>query len=814
VIARRFKLAALSGGVAGAIVVARYGAMVRHEADEVAGRYGATVVVETVFPTYHGVRLRGVDVLLAEVSGARIHLDEVEVAYGANGRAIALHGGLVSAIGPREVVLPQIEAWRARHLAEGASSGAGRTGGGSTELSGLRLTWQDDRSNPAEVVSADDLRLARADGRITIAAGNASILVDRTRLDIQNGRLELVRREGGYRVGAISADSVEAQITVPAGLDPAVPRGRAPLVPLAGAPWARASLAGTLRNTLLGAARAADLVLDPSAGIRIQGVHARLYRGADVLNLGPGTLQVARADGRLVVELMPELRAASAPPPAAPALAAREEALTFRLSVPLGEAPQEIVADIQGGPIWFSSIGVNDGDFGLFDVGRTSLSTRSHVVLSADGATARIDGEGKVHSLSLRSAALSDEAVAGLELAFRAKAEVDLDGSRARIDDAEVGLGAIRFNFKGEYVKAPAEPPASPVEPHRSTSRAGADDLVVVLGARPAPEPPDSRRFRGTFDMPPTACQAMLDSTPRGLVPKLQGMKLAGSFAMRGSADLDTANPDRSFHLDWDTANTCRVVEASAGISADRFRRAFRRTAYDPEGHPVSIETGPGTADWVALGHITKFMEIAVLTTEDGGFPRHHGFDAEAIKNSIRENLRRKKFARGASTISMQLAKNLYLDRGKNLSRKLQEAVLTMYLEQALTKDQIMELYLNVVEFGPLVYGIGPAARYYFETTANELSLGQALYISSIMPNPRVQHFAAGGAVSPSWADVLRRRMKLAHDRKRITDEELDEGLRETVVRGSPAPQRGERPVAPGPEGGGEPTLPTDESGD
>ena len=151
----------------GAIVVARFGAMVRYEADEVAGRYGATVVIETVFPTYHGVRLRGVDVLLAEVSGARIHVDEVEVAYGANGRAIALHGGLVSAIGPREVVLRQVEAWRARHLASDASSGAGRAGGGSTELSGLRLTWQDDRSNPTEVVSADDLRLARADDRIT-----------------------------------------------------------------------------------------------------------------------------------------------------------------------------------------------------------------------------------------------------------------------------------------------------------------------------------------------------------------------------------------------------------------------------------------------------------------------------------------------------------------------------------------------------------------------------------------------------------------------------------------------------------------------
>jgi membrane peptidoglycan carboxypeptidase len=279
---------------------------------------------------------------------------------------------------------------------------------------------------------------------------------------------------------------------------------------------------------------------------------------------------------------------------------------------------------------------------------------------------------------------------------------------------------------------------------------------------------------------------------------------------MRGRVDVDTAHLDRGFHVDWDTTNSCRVVEAPAGIDVDRFRHGFRRTAYDPEGHPVTIETGPGTTDWVPLVHITKFMETAVLTTEDGAFPRHHGFDQEAIKNSIRENLRQKKFVRGASTISMQLAKNLYLDRGKNLSRKLQEAVFTMYLEQELTKEQILELYFNVVEFGPMIYGIGPAARYYFNTTAKELSLGQALYISSILPNPKIQRFGTGGAVSPTWADYLRKLMKIARGRNRITEEELDEGLRETVIRGAPAPQRSDHPVAPGSIDGLDPQMPGD----
>lgn len=836
-ISRRFKLAAVSGGIAGATLVGGFGALVRHEAAEVAGRYGASVVIKHVFPTYHGVRLRDVEVSLAEVPSARIHLDAVEVAYGAKGRTVVLHGGLVSAVGPREVVLRQAEAWRSRHLAPDASKGAAHAGGGSsTELSGLRLTWQDQRSDPTEVVSADGLRFARGDGRITLGAGNASVLVGKTSVEVRNGRIELVRREGGgYRIGALAADSVDAQLTVPTRGEAAVEKLAAPTphvsppvpgkAPPPESPAPRSPL-GALRSSLVDAARAVDLALDPVANVRVQGVHARLHRGAEVLNLGPGTLEVSRLDGRLVVELTPELRgpapaaavasARSAAPPRAH-MPDREEALTFRLAVPLGEASQEIVADIQGGPIWLSSVGVRDGDFGLFDVARTSLSTRSHLILSADGTTVRVDGEGKVHALSLRSTALSDEEVAGLELAFRAKAEVALDGSRARIAEAEVDLGAIHFTFQGEYdhVKPqPAEPAVAAVASHRRARRTDARGRPIPPGAPPPAlvEPTDAHRFRGTFDMPLTACQSMFDSTPRGLVPRLTGMRLAGSFAIRGRVDIDTARLDRNFHLHWDTTNSCRVVEAPAGIAVDRFRRAFSRIAYDPEGHPVTIETGPGTSGWVPLVHITKFMETAVLTTEDGAFPRHHGFDQEAIKNSIRENLRQKKFVRGASTISMQLAKNLYLDRGKNLSRKLQEAVLTMYLEQELTKEQILELYLNVVEFGPMVYGIGPAARSYFNTSAKELTLGQALYLSSIMPNPKIQHFGVDGAVAPSWSDYLRKLMKIARDRNRISDEELDEGLRETVIRGAPAPQRSAHPVAPGSTDGLDPQMPAEPS--
>jgi hypothetical protein len=786
---RRFRLAAICGGIFGAAAVAGFGPFVRHEARQVAERYGAEVEVEGVTPTLHGARLRGVDVSLEEVPSVRVHLDEVEVSYGAGGRSVLLKGGSVSAVGPREIVLRQAEAWRARHLASGGGEGA-RSGGG-TQLENVRIAWQDRATSPTESASAEDVGFARAEGQIDVSAGKAAVTVGRTSLAVEKSHVRLARGEGGYRLAELAADGVDAQLSLPAGraLPAKDPPTLRPVSTGSPAPAPAASRGATLRGLLISAARALDAVLTPDAHVRLQGLHARLHAGDDVLNLGPGTLQVAHKEGRLVVELAPELRAPGAPaagsPPPAGGSPPAEEALTFRLAIPLEDEParpdaQEIVADVQGGPIWLSSLGIKEGDFGLFDVGLASFSTRSHVVLSADGRTVRVDGDGQLHALSVRSAALSDEPVAGLELALRLKGEVDLDGSRARIADGEVDLGAIRLVVKGDYDRVKPDKP-------------GEDDTY---------------RIRGEFDMPITACQAMLDSTPKGLVPKLQGMRLAGSFALRGRADVDTAHLDRGFRLDWDSGSSCRVVEAPAAINVERFRGAFRRTAYDAEGRPVEIQTGPGTPAWVPLSAISKFMEVAVLTTEDGGFHRHHGFDHEAIRNSIRENLRRKKFVRGASTISMQLAKNLYLDRGKNLSRKLQEAVLTMYLEQELTKEQILELYLNVVEFGPMIYGVGPAARYYFEGSAADLSLGQALYIASIMPNPKVQHFGSGGAVAPAWMAYLHKLMQIARDRNHISDEELDEGLRETVVRGSPTPVRSPRTAEPGRRAGAHPDDP------
>ena len=142
-----------------------------------------------------------------------------------------------------------------------------------------------------------------------------------------------------------------------------------------------------------------------------------------------------------------------------------------------------------------------------------------------------------------------------------------------------------------------------------------------------------------------------------------------------------------------------------AELARERFEQPFAHRIYLPDGTIAEETTGPGHRQLDALDEISPYMQVAVLTTEDGGFPQHHGFNRASIRSSIVANLKARRFVRGASTITMQLAKNLFLSRDKTLSRKLEEVVLTDYLEQTFSKDELMELYLNVIEFGPAVYG-------------------------------------------------------------------------------------------------------------
>lgn len=139
---------------------------------------------------------------------------------------------------------------------------------------------------------------------------------------------------------------------------------------------------------------------------------------------------------------------------------------------------------------------------------------------------------------------------------------------------------------------------------------------------------------------------------------------------------------------------------------------------------------------WVAYARMSPSLKNAVLVGEDINFFSHHGFDVEEIRAAFRENWQKKRFARGASTITQQLAKNLYLSPSKNPIRKLKELLIARRLEGELSKGRIFELYLNVIEFGDGIYGVEAASRAYFGTSASALSLDEAALLAATIPNP------------------------------------------------------------------------------
>jgi monofunctional glycosyltransferase len=139
---------------------------------------------------------------------------------------------------------------------------------------------------------------------------------------------------------------------------------------------------------------------------------------------------------------------------------------------------------------------------------------------------------------------------------------------------------------------------------------------------------------------------------------------------------------------------------------------------------------------WVPLNKVSQNLIKAVLIGEDDKFWHHEGFDYQAIERAIEKNIMAKKFKMGGSTISQQLAKNLYLSPSKNPVRKIKEAILTWRLEKTLSKRRILELYVNVAEWGDGIFGIGEAAHHYYGISAASLTARQASKLAAILPNP------------------------------------------------------------------------------
>jgi monofunctional biosynthetic peptidoglycan transglycosylase len=172
---------------------------------------------------------------------------------------------------------------------------------------------------------------------------------------------------------------------------------------------------------------------------------------------------------------------------------------------------------------------------------------------------------------------------------------------------------------------------------------------------------------------------------------------------------------------------------------ADRkFSTTIQARDWQGKYHPFVV--GPKNRNWTPSGRIPAEMKWAVILAEDANFYKHEGFDVKAIKNAIKYDLEKKSLKRGASTITQQTAKNLFLSRERTITRKLKEIYLAYRMEQELTKGRIIELYLNVVELGPMVYGIGHGAQYYFNKPASAMTPRECAFLAAMLPGPRLAY--------------------------------------------------------------------------
>ncbi|ENG7702046.1 MULTISPECIES: monofunctional biosynthetic peptidoglycan transglycosylase [Citrobacter] len=167
-------------------------------------------------------------------------------------------------------------------------------------------------------------------------------------------------------------------------------------------------------------------------------------------------------------------------------------------------------------------------------------------------------------------------------------------------------------------------------------------------------------------------------------------------------------------------------------------------------------------SDWVSMDEISPWMGLAVIAAEDQKFPEHWGFDVSAIEKALAHNERNENRIRGASTLSQQTAKNLFLWDGRSWVRKGLEAGLTLGMETAWSKKRILTVYLNIAEFGDGIFGVEAAAQRYFHKPASRLSLSEAALLAAVLPNPlRFKANAPSGYVRSRQAWIMRQMRQL-----------------------------------------------------
>ena len=287
----------------------------------------------------------------------------------------------------------------------------------------------------------------------------------------------------------------------------------------------------------------------------------------------------------------------------------------------------------------------------------------------------------------------------------------------------------------------------------------------------------EQKVYRLDMDFSVNDANIFFESLPIGMFNSLKGINTSGSLAYKLHFNLPLSNP---FQLKFDsklTGKNFRIKQYGTENFA-KLNTPFSYLAMDGDRPVRSFLVGEGNPFFTPLLDVNPYLVNAVLTAEDPSFFNHAGFVEESFRESIATNIKQGRFARGGSTISMQLVKNVFLSRNKSVSRKLEEALIVWLIEQQrlVSKDRMFEVYLNIIEWGPNVYGIGEASRFYFDKFPRDLNLAESIYLASIIPHPKYfkYSFDTTGNFKPFMANYFKLVSGRLVKREKITQSEAD----------------------------------------
>jgi hypothetical protein len=232
--------------------------------------------------------------------------------------------------------------------------------------------------------------------------------------------------------------------------------------------------------------------------------------------------------------------------------------------------------------------------------------------------------------------------------------------------------------------------------------------------------------------------QDFFSSIPKNLFINIEDIKTSGELAYKLNFNLIDKIPDSVlFNSELNAINF--RIKSYGKENLVKINSDFDYDVYEKNHFIKKIHVGKSNADFVSLENIPSILINSVLTSEDGNFFSHNGFNANSFRKSISENYKKRKFARGGSTISMQLVKNVFLTRNKTVARKIEEAIIVWLIEEnrLVSKERMLEVYLNIIEWGPGIYGIGQATQFYFGKKPNEINLEECIFLSMIIPRPK-----------------------------------------------------------------------------